>query len=73
MPNPRYAKNTKDSANPIFDISDPNLNFLLAASVVDDAPKSYTAAMKVRMLRSGDKLHVRRMRLYSVTACGKLF
>ena len=46
MPNPRYAKNTKDSANPIFDISDPNLDFLLAASIVDDAPKSYAAAMK---------------------------
>ena len=46
MPNPGYAKNTKDSANPIFDISDPNLDFLLAASVVDDAPKSYAAAMK---------------------------
>ena len=46
MPNPRYAKNTKDSANPIFNIFDPNLDFLLAASVVDDAPKSYVAAMK---------------------------
>ena len=46
MPNPRYAKNTKDSANLIFDISDPNLDFLLAASVVDDASKSYAAAMK---------------------------
>ena len=29
MPNPRYAKNTKDSANLIFDRSDPNLDFLL--------------------------------------------
>ena len=43
MSNPRYAK---DSANPIFDISDPNLDFFLAASIVDDAPKSYAAAMK---------------------------
>ena len=46
MLNPRYAKNTKDFANLIFDISDPNLDFLLAAFVVDDTPKSYAAAMK---------------------------
>ena len=46
MFNSRYAKNTKDSANLIFDISNPNLDFLLAASIVDDAPKSYAAAMK---------------------------
>ena len=46
MSNPRYTKNTKDFANSIFNISDPNLDFLLAAFVVDDAPKSYAAAMK---------------------------
>ena len=74
MLNLRYVKSIKDFVNLIFNISNSNLDFFLAAFVVDDASKSYAAAMKSKDAKKWKQAACEEIEalLYNST-CEKLF